>query len=162
MQLQEADKVFNLAAFSGCPPLCFSSVGISIRSMVFRGCCGPMGTVLGKDYWQWEIKSVKGGSEIAKKMGKRSYKSNDFSERRWPSRREPVLPGEKCQALPWRKNPSISVYSVQGQIRTTMFLEPTGLFSLHKIEAEEARDTCAIRAAVGRQRDEKQTRNLGI
>lgn len=108
MQLQEADKVFNLAAFSGCPPLCFSSVGVSIRSMVFRRHCGPKGTVLGKDYWQWEIKSVKGGSEIAKKVGKRSYKSNDFSERRWLSRREPVFPGWKCQALSWRKNPSIS------------------------------------------------------
>lgn len=108
MQLQETDKVFNLAAFLGCPPLCISSVGISIRPIVFRGCCSPIGTVLGKDYRQWEIKSMKGGSEIAKKMEKRSYKSNDFSERRWPSRGESVPLEGKDQALSWKKNPSIS------------------------------------------------------
>lgn len=70
--------------------------------------------------------------------------------------------GESARHFPGGRTHLFLVFFVQGQARTTVLPEPTGLFSLRRIEAEEARDAYVIGAAVGRQRDQKQTRNLGI
>lgn len=59
--------------------------------------------------------------------------------------------GESARYSPGGRTHPFLVYFVQGQTRTTMLPEPTELFSLPKIEAEEARDTYVIGAAVERQ-----------
>lgn len=62
MQLQGADKVFNLPSLLGYPPLGIPPQSESEEGSVgFRGCRGSEGPVLRRDYQHREMESARGG-----------------------------------------------------------------------------------------------------
>lgn len=73
MQLQGADKVFNLPASRGIHPWAstLSESESEERPWGGEGCWDPKGTVLRRDYLHRERRGLEGG-QIGKKMGNRS------------------------------------------------------------------------------------------